>query len=199
MIDLYFGLPGCGKTTYLAYLAKINIKRGKTVYTNVLLNVPGVRWITPSVIGKKGLYNCVLLLDEATLIAHNRDFKNYDKDMIEFFLYHRHYKCNICLFAQAPDTLDKRIREVINRTYYLHKSRVLPFTYITKIPYGLVFPEGERKGSITLGYSSLSFFEKLMYTRIFIRPKYYKYFDTHSMAHLTEAVEGEDYEVYKKN
>lgn len=199
MIDLYFGLPGCGKTTYLAYLAEKYIKSGRIVYTNVFLNIPGVRWISPSVVGKKGLYNCVLLLDEATLIAHNRDFKNYDKDMIEFFLYHRHYKCNISLFAQAPDTLDKRIREIINRTYYLHKSRILPVTYITKIPYGLVFPEGERKGSITLGYSNLSFFEKLFYTKYIVRPWFYKYFDTHSMAHLSEALEGEDYETYKKN
>ena len=189
MIDLYFGLPGCGKTTYLACLAFNYMAKKDVVYSNVRLNIQGLRFITPDVLGKQGLYNCHLLLDEATLIAHNRDFKNYDKDMIRFFLYHRHYNCNISLFAQAPDTLDKRIREIINRTYYVHKSRFFPITYITKIPYGLVFPEGDNKGSITLGYRNLSLFEKIFNTRIMFRPFWYKYFDTHSMAVLPEITE----------
>ena len=43
-VSLYFGLPGCGKTTMLTKLALDGVRSGRYlhVYTNVSLTVPGV-------------------------------------------------------------------------------------------------------------------------------------------------------------
>lgn len=41
MISLYFGLPGCGKTTLLAKFAVEACRKGRTVYGNIPLAVKG--------------------------------------------------------------------------------------------------------------------------------------------------------------
>ena len=34
-LSLYFGIPGAGKSTFAAYLAKKDMKKGRKVWTNV--------------------------------------------------------------------------------------------------------------------------------------------------------------------
>lgn len=91
-ISLFFGLPGCGKITWLTKLALDAVRKGKYqyVYTNVHLNIPGVTIIDNECIGQFELENCLLLIDEATLFADSRDFKNFPKGRLEYFLEHRH-------------------------------------------------------------------------------------------------------------
>lgn len=185
-VSLFFGLPGVGKTTLLAYMALKGTKdpRYENVWTNVCMNVPGVTVIPNDAIGKYQLENGLLLIDEATLFADSRAHKEFGKDKIEFFLLHRHYNIDIVLFTQQWDGVDRKIRVITDRVYYVYKTR-LTGKWITKyyrIPYGIVIPDpkrgaGEKLGEIIQGYSKPPLLVRLFAIRIF-RPPLYKYFDS---------------------
>lgn len=191
MIRLYFGLPGAGKTTHLAREAYKNRhrRRYKHVYTNVHLNMDGVIHIDNSYIGKYDLANSLILIDEATLFMDCRDYKQRDKTtkaIIEFMLLHRHYGCDIFFYSQAWDALDKRIRTITDRVYYLQRCRFpfgLWFSKYYRIPYGIIIPDpkkdsSEKLGDIVQGYCKPSLFSRIFLTTRFFRPFYYKYFDS---------------------
>ena len=191
-VSLYFGLPGCGKTTFLAYLAlkAVHSNRYLHVYSNVSLNIPGICIIDNDCIGKYELRDCLLLIDEATLFADSRDFKNFSKSRLEYFLEHRHRNADIILFTQQWDGVDRKIRVITDRVYYVYKGiftgRWISSCY--RIPYGILFPDkrnGEKLGEIVQGYSKPPFFIRLFATRIF-RPKYYKYFDSWELVPLPD-------------
>lgn len=186
MIKLFFGLPGCGKTTLLAQFAlkAVHSKRYKNVYSNVPLNIPGVIFVNDFEIGNYQLDNGLLLIDEATLFADSRDYKNFEKSKIAFFLLHRHYKMNIYLFTQGWDSVDKKIRVITDKVYYIYKPKLSGFliSKYYRIPYGIIIPDpkkddSEKLGEIIQGYCKPSFFVRL-FSPILIRPLYYKYFDS---------------------
>lgn len=185
-VSLYFGLPGCGKTTMLAYQAAkaLRSKRYRNVYTNVYLTMPGVTYIDNDCIGVYDLSDCLLLIDEATLFADNRDHKNFTKDKIEYFLLHRHYNADIILFTQQWDGVDRKIRVITDRVYYVFKGFFLGrwFSTYYRIPYGIIIPDPHKKGQdklgeIIQGYCKPNFLIRLFAPKIF-RPRYYKYFDS---------------------
>lgn len=186
-VSLYFGLPGCGKTTLLASLAlkAVRGKRYKHVYSNVPLAIPGVTYIDNSCIGRFNLTDALVLIDEATLFADSRDHKNFPKPVLEYFLKHRHYNVDICLFTQQWDGVDRKIRCITDRVYYVYKgfwTGGFISTYY-RIPYGIIIPDpknkssGEKLGDIVQGYCKPNFLIRLFAPRIF-RPFYYRYFDS---------------------
>lgn len=182
-ISLYFGLPGCGKTTLLSYLAKKNIKK-RQVYGNVHLAIPGYTYIDFECIGKYDLSDSLILIDEATIYADSRNYKNFDHALKAFILLHRHYCCDVVFFAQEWASLDKRIRSVTDRVYYVFKkgftSRWITSYY--RIPYGIIIPDhkkqfGDTLGEIIQGYAKPPLLMRIFCKRLF-RPLYYKYFDS---------------------
>lgn len=191
-VSLYFGLPGCGKTTLLTKFALDATKSGKylNVYTNVGINVPGVTFIDNEVIGQYELRDCLLLIDEATLFADSRDFKNFSKGRLEYFLEHRHRNADIMLFTQQWDGVDRKIRTITDRVYYVKKGFFTGrwFSSCYRIPYDIIIPDpkkngGEKLGEIIQGYCKPSFFSRIFALRIY-RPRYYKYFDSWELNEL---------------
>lgn len=192
-VSLYFGLPGCGKTTMLARLALkgLNCGRYDNVYSNVALNMPGVTLISNDCIGQYELRDCLLLIDEATLFADSRDYKNFSKGRLSYFLEHRHRNADIILFTQQWDGVDRKIRTITDRVYYIKKGVLFGrwFSSCYRIPYDIIIPDpkkangGEKLGEIVQGYCKPPFFTRLFATRVY-RPKYYPYFDSWELEEL---------------
>lgn len=192
-VSLYFGLPGCGKTTMLAKLAikGVNCGRYLNVYSNVQLNIPGVTLIDNSCIGQYELRDCLLLIDEATLFADSRDYKNFSKGRLSYFLEHRHRNADIILFTQQWDGVDRKIRTITDRVYYIKKGLLFGrwFSSCYRIPYDIIIPDpkknngGEKLGEIVQGYCKPPFLVRLFALRVF-RPQYYKYFDSWELIEL---------------
>lgn len=185
-VSLYFGLPGCGKTTMMVYKAFEAVRSGRYtyVYCNVHIAVPGVTYIDNECIGIYDLSDCLILIDEATLFADNRGHKDFSKGKITYFLEHRHFNADVILFTQQWDGVDKKIRVITDRVYYVYKGKILGhwFTRCYRIPYGIIIPDpkkntSEKLGEIVQGYAKPNFLVRLFSPWLY-RPRYYPYFDS---------------------
>ena len=195
MVSVYFGLPGCGKTSLIAYQAKresLRMRKGrspfKQIYTNVhLTGVPYVTYIDNDYIGKYNLSQGLILIDEATIFADSRDYKAFSKAKVQFFMLHRHYGCELRLFTQQWDGIDKKIRTITDKVFYIYKPLItgIWFTKYYRIPYGIIIPDkkknkessGSSLGEIIQGYCKPSIFTRITCPRVF-RPPLYKIFDS---------------------
>ena len=186
-VSLFFGLPGSGKTTLMAYFAKKGIRNPKyqNVFSNVALEIDGVTFIDNSCVGKYDISDGLLLIDEASLFADNRDYKSFPKAVKEFFLLHRHYNVDIMLFTQQWDGVDRKIRVITDRVYYVYKPKLIGywFTKFYRIPYGIIIPDpkknsgSDKLGEIIQGYCKPPFYVRLLSPLVY-RPFFYKYFDS---------------------
>ena len=181
MITGYFGLPGCGKTTYLTMLAQKELKKieqGKSKYKRVLTNYycDNCYKIDYKDLGHYEITDCLILLDEITLDADSRNFKQFDHFKKQFFLLHRHYNCDIVYFTQQWDGVDKKIRDITQNLYYCKK--IGSFTK-AKIIFRCV-EINEFSKEIVTGYRFPTFLENIFNckTKWCYRPKYYEFFDS---------------------
>lgn len=177
---------GSGKTTTLASIALKYSKRKKpynAIYTNIHTTIPGVTYIDNDCIGKYDLSNSLILIDEATLFADSRAYKEFPKDVMKFFLEHRHYNCDIYLMTQQWDGVDRKIRVITDRVYYVYKGKLFGWLWSSyyRIPYGIIIPDprkgGEKLGEIIQGYARPNLLTRIFSTKV-MRWKYYKYFDS---------------------
>ena len=146
---------------------------------------PWVTYIDNDCIGKYELRDCLLLIDEATLFADSRAHKEFSKSRMEYFLEHRHRNADIFLFTQQWDGVDRKIRTITDRVFYIKKGLLLGhwISSCYRIPYDIIIPDpkkaagGEKLGEIIQGYCKPPWFVRLFCQRIY-RPKYYPYFDS---------------------
>lgn len=185
-ISLFFGLPSCGKTTLMVSRIMKFHKRYPTanIYCNVPLPFDYVTLVHNEDIGKYQLENGRLYIDEASLFADSRQYKFFTQDKVQFFLLHRHYKVDIELYTQQWDAVDKKIRVITDKVYYLYKPRLTGkwFTKYYRIPYGIIIPDpkekdGEKLGDIVQGYCKPPLLMRLLCYRLY-RPRYYGYFNS---------------------
>lgn len=191
-ISLYFGLPGSGKSTFYTYFAvkasKL-ITKGKLPYHKIygnmpLIGVPHYECIPFDFVGKYQLDHCLILIDEAGLLVDNRDYKSLKPHLRDFLMLHRHYKCDIMFFNQGWDSLDRKIRVITNRVFYVYKPMIIGrwFSKCYQIPYGIIIPDPKKDDSTKLGEIVQGYCKPGLLKRIFspliFRPKYYKYFDS---------------------
>lgn len=126
-LSLYFGVPGAGKSTFAAYLAKKDLKRGRKVWSN--FGITGAYKCEKKDFGKFLMTDGRLIIDEAGLEFDNRKMSMTD-DEIYFFKYHRHYQMDIDFFSQGLD-VDIKIRKLA-RHIYLIKPSLIPFLICRK-------------------------------------------------------------------
>lgn len=183
MITGYFGLPGCGKTTFLAMLAQKELRRiaaGKSKYKFVMTNFycAGCVQFDYAQLGHYHIEDALILIDEITLDADSRDFKQFDKAHKMFFLLHRHYGIDVVYFTQMYDNVDKKIRDV---TYNLFFVRKLGCFSVAKVIYRTL-DINEQTKDIVNGYRFPGLIERILpfikTSYWCFRPRWYKYFDS---------------------
>lgn len=181
MVTGYFGLPGSGKTTFLTRIAQKELKKivkGKSPYSHILTNFycRGCEKIDYRQLGNFEISNALILLDEITLDADSRNFKDFDVSHKQFFLLHRHYNCDVIYFTQQYDGVDKKIRDITSNLFFVKKF--LCFSVATKI-FRILDINNVTK-DIVQGYRFANIFERFSKNviQICFRPKWYKYFDS---------------------
>lgn len=200
-VSRYFGLPGCGKTTTLTYLAKKAIASGKynIVAGNVHLALHGYTYIPFDFFGRYDISDAFYLIDEAMVEVGDRDYKNFEKCKLEMFVMHRHFNMDIVLFSQEASGVDKKIRSITDRMYYVKKGFFTGkwISNIYRIPYKILWPDsktaGENVGQIIMGYVKPNFLVRIFAKRLY-RPPYYQYFDSWERKKLPDLPK--DYQPY---
>lgn len=134
-LSIYYGAPGSGKTTWAAYLADRALKSGYKVFSNV--PIKGCYKVSKEDLGKYAINDALLIWDEAQVDFNSRDFKsNFNKasgtqDMLRWFAYHRHENCELAVFSQGFDDMDKKIRG-LNTDMYIVRKGLIPKTIVRK-------------------------------------------------------------------
>ncbi len=195
MIRGYFGVPGCGKTTELTKIAIKELKRkvlGLSKYKNIYtinFRCSGCIPITFDDLATYKIYDSLILIDEITMSADNRDFKTFSSKHRDFFLLHRHLGLDIIYATQNFENVDKKIRDITCDLWYMSKS-VLPilksFTCSKRIYRNINI--NEHTSELTLGYRFCNFLESLFTSnyKITYRKPLYKYFDSFDELTLEE-------------
>lgn len=123
IISVYFGVPGSGKTTFAAYLAKKDLKRKQRVFSNV--PITGTFQLScKNDLGKFMITDARIIIDEAGIEYNNRKYKELDEATIYFLKYHRHYQTAIDCFSQSHEDMDITIRRLAQRYYVVKKSLI---------------------------------------------------------------------------
>jgi len=132
ILSIYFGVPGSGKTTFAAWLTKRDLRRGGKVWSNVPIT-GAFQLDPPKDIGKYMICNGRVIIDEAGIEYNNRAHKEFSKDALYFYKYHRHYELAVDVFSQGFDDMDKKIRTLAQRLYVVKKSLIPWFVYRRQI------------------------------------------------------------------
>ena len=182
MIQGVFGLPGMGKSTFLAKCAWMclhgkefmGVPPHKYVYTN--FDCPGCYELDFDTLGKYNYHDCLILIDEIMLFADCRDFKNFSPELKYFFALHRHFNVDIIWCSQYYSDCDKKIRNLTSCFYLLEKASVLPVSFIKPIIRAMGAKDGQMIDRYDLG-APISW-------RFVWRPRYYKLFDSYETKEL---------------
>lgn len=188
MISIYFGLPGAGKSslgvwTICDILMSMDAGKSpyKRIYTNIDHSIPDDRVITCSYsmmrdsdLGPQSL--CII--DEGQMEFSDRGFKTFSRDDISFFVQHRRYGYDIIILTQQWDGIDRKIRVITNKCYYIVKGKIFRgITHVYPVPYGILIPkkgdsESAKYGEIMQGYYKWGMFTTIFHKRIIRRPVY---------------------------
>lgn len=171
-----FGKKGAGKSLYMVKQMMRYLKKGWTVYTDIVnCNLPGVRIMNAMDLSQFApVENSAIFLDEAGILFDNRNFKNFNSGLRDFFKLQRKYKCRVFLNSQSFD-IDKKIRDVTDHMgLIVSVGNVFSIYRPIRRSITLTQPSAEAESRIA---DKLSF-ESLFKWQITYLPKYFKYFDS---------------------
>ena len=142
MIKLFFGSPGCGKSTLVAYFAykykqealKRAMKGKKGTYKYIFCNYEVAN---TSLFNRKDLDTKVFpsgslaLIDEAGIDFNSRKTLKLTDASITYFKKHRHYTNDIFLFSQSWEDVDCILTRLCNEVW--HCKKIGPWTLCRRI------------------------------------------------------------------
>lgn len=188
MIVCFFGVPRVGKNTILTKIAqqelrkmKLGLSKYEHIYTDFYCE--GCEKFEYKDFKKYKAYNSLFLIQEMGLEADNRNFKGFTVEERNWFVLHGHVHCDIIYATQDYSNVDKKIRDLTEELWYLTKSCVpilRNFTVATRIFRAIAI--NEMTSELINGYRFSTLLEKLFsrVRMVVYRPKWYKYFDSHS-------------------
>lgn len=209
MIRIFFGSPGCGKTTTsVRFIRKEQKKHAKYLkWKNKRIKSPLKMlkyWLFPPFFYDDYYTNfdCKLsqsvdlndlgqwtfppythlTVDESGIEYNNRKFKSLSQDTIKWFKLHRHYKVDVDFYSQSWEDTDVTIRRLADE--YWHIKRLGIFTMLRKVRKFVTINENDKQ--IIDGYEFKSIWRSILpwpfhekTISIFLRTPYYKYFDSY--------------------
>jgi len=188
MIRIFFGSPGCGKTSLACKLIKKSIKKKR--YDHFLANFDNSLCDIQSVDGLgcwSPLPNSYYAIDEAGIVYNNRLYKTFPKEAISWFKLHRHYFTDVDLFSQSWEDMDITLRRLCDELW--HVSKRGPFTVCRKVIRSVTVDDNTQQ--IIDGYKFVRLWRQFVpfpfhrqAIKICFRPLYYKYFDSWSREEL---------------
>ena len=149
VLNVYFGVPGSGKTTFAAYLTKWALhenaiirfcrknqnfitrpilkskylKRRIPVYSNVPIT-GAFKLDAKQDIGNYMIENAKVIIDEAGIEYNNRNYKSFPPESIYFYKYHRHYQVSVDVFSQSYEDMDVTLRRLAQNFYVVRRSLI---------------------------------------------------------------------------
>lgn len=112
-----FGLPGCGKSSFAAYITKKATKKGRTVISN--FKVDGAYKYNGPADYPNG---SIILLDEIFSVAGSRDWKS-NGEIVAWLKKYRHSHYTVYCFSQSLTDLDIKLRDICADFYLIRKHR----------------------------------------------------------------------------
>lgn len=195
MISVYWGNPGCGKTTLAVKKLIQSRKTYAHSYGNFEHTVPGAhsfRIHSDNVLGEVSPpWNSYTALDEAGIDFNNRAYKAMPKATIMWFKLHRHFGVDLDVFSQSFEDMDVVIRRLAVQYWYMYRigpwtlcRRVYKRTMVDKTTHQII--DGYRMASVLwLLVFPLQYLKVIDWKwTLTFRPRYYKYFDTYSRDEL---------------
>lgn len=182
-LEIYFGLPGSGKTTIANSIVQWCYKHKITVYSNVPLS--GALKLSCSLLGKIDYSECYMIIDEAGIEFNNRNFKSFNSDQLLFFKLHRHYRVRIAVFSQTYNDMDLKIRSLADRLYLVRKSLIPYHISITTIRKRIMVDNDTH--DIVDGYFIDTFLMQIFTSKRIFSPLHWKGFDSFDAPALPKA------------
>lgn len=177
---MIFGKKGSGKTSYIAKKSQYFLKKGYIVYTNC--HVDGTLQFNPKHIGLSTFPpDSIVFCDEAGIIWNNRDYKNFQKCLIEWFKYQRQYKIRFYLFSQVYDDTDKVLRSLTDTMYIVRRLGLISILRPIQKKIGIA-TDTDGNGQIVDTFSYGSIFK----TEITFLPRWYGFFKSFNPPPLPE-------------
>jgi len=117
------GRRGTGKSAYMAKQAD-KFSKKKVLWANTAYNLEEKKfpcWFALEVIDLLDMRNGAYLIDEGGLMVSSRRWWSLDEDVETCFTLSRHIDVDVVLACISFDTLDKRIRGVVDRIIVMHR------------------------------------------------------------------------------
>ena len=184
MIRVFFGSPGCGKTTQA--VKHMRRTRRRLCFGNFNHSVPNARVCDLSDLGEWTFpYGSYIMVDEAGIEYNSRAYKTLPKHTIAWFKLHRHHGADIDVFSQSWEDMDITLRRLTDELWYMY--RLGPFTLCRRVFKRVTVDQNTEQ--IIDGYKMASGLWLLFWPlqlgwpfqkkwTLTFRPRYYKYFDS---------------------
>ena len=156
VLNVYFGVPGSGKTTFAAYLTKWALHENVLIrfcrkrpnrLTNLLLNsrchTRGIAFFkTPPIPGPSPMTHKKyfgplrketkkFIMGGGGIKKNTRNYKPSPQEEFFFKKSHRHYKTSVDIFSQSYEDMDVTLRRLAQNFYVVRRSLV-PFCVVAR-------------------------------------------------------------------